>query len=158
MTAGPIVARELRVAARNKLTYRGRMTTALIASFFVSWGMFAFNRLGFRAFGVGLFPLVTQFVYIWCLIAGLSSTVECLSSEKREGTLGFLFLTDLTGWDIVHDTAHGATVHTSGRVLRDHGARVIALGADPDGLNINDGVGSVGLRLIGFGFVGLLGL
>lgn len=48
----------------------------------------------------------------------------------------------LTGWDIVLDTANGATVHTSSRVLRDHGARVIAIGATPDGLNINAGVGS----------------
>jgi phosphoglucosamine mutase len=48
----------------------------------------------------------------------------------------------LAGWAIVLDTAHGATVHTSGQVLRDHGAWVIAIGADPDGLNINEGVGS----------------
>lgn len=48
----------------------------------------------------------------------------------------------LAGWTIVLDTAHGATVQTSGRVLRDHGAHVISIGADPDGLNINEGVGS----------------
>jgi phosphoglucosamine mutase len=48
----------------------------------------------------------------------------------------------LNGWDIVLDTAHGATVHTSSRVLRDHGARVMTIGAEPDGLNINDRVGS----------------
>ena len=48
----------------------------------------------------------------------------------------------LGGWKIVLDTANGATVHTSGRVLRDFGAEVIALGAEPDGLNINDGCGS----------------
>lgn len=48
----------------------------------------------------------------------------------------------LAGWKIVLDTAHGATVETSGRVLRDFGAEVIAIGAEPDGLNINDGVGS----------------
>jgi phosphoglucosamine mutase len=48
----------------------------------------------------------------------------------------------LTGWDIVLDTANGATVLTSSRVLRDHGARVIAIGASPDGLNINEHVGS----------------
>lgn len=48
----------------------------------------------------------------------------------------------LEGWKIVLDTANGATVHTSGRVLRDLGAQVIAIGADPDGLNINEEVGS----------------
>jgi phosphoglucosamine mutase len=48
----------------------------------------------------------------------------------------------LSGWRVVLDTANGATVHTSGRVLRDFGAEVIAIGADPDGLNINEGVGS----------------
>ena len=48
----------------------------------------------------------------------------------------------LEGWEVVLDTANGATVHTSGTVLRDHQARLIAVGSDPDGLNINDGVGS----------------
>jgi phosphoglucosamine mutase len=48
----------------------------------------------------------------------------------------------LTGWRIVLDTANGATVETSGRVLRQLGGEVIALGAQPDGLNINEGVGS----------------
>lgn len=48
----------------------------------------------------------------------------------------------LTGWKIVLDGGNGATVHTSGKILRDHHAQIIALGAEPDGLNINDGVGS----------------
>jgi len=48
----------------------------------------------------------------------------------------------LAGWQVVLDTANGATVHTSGKVLRDHQAGIIAIGADPDGLNINEGVGS----------------
>ena len=40
-----------------------------------------------------------------CLAAGLSAglffTSDCLSEEKREGTLGLLFLTDLRGYDVV---------------------------------------------------------
>lgn len=48
----------------------------------------------------------------------------------------------LDGWKVVLDTANGATVETSGDFLRDHGAEIIALGAEPDGQNINDGVGS----------------
>ncbi len=39
-----------------------------------------------------------------CLAAGLSAglffTSDCLSEEKREGTLGLLFLTDLRGYDV----------------------------------------------------------
>ena len=48
----------------------------------------------------------------------------------------------LAGWKIALDTANGATVLTSSSVLRDHGADVIQIGADPDGLNINQDVGS----------------
>lgn len=48
----------------------------------------------------------------------------------------------LDGWRVVLDTAHGATVGTSGHVLRELGAEVVALGAEPNGLNINEGVGS----------------
>ncbi len=53
-----------------------------------------------------------------------------------------VFRGHLSGWKIILDTANGATVHTSGFILRDHKAGVITLGAEPDGLNINDGVGS----------------
>ena len=38
---------------------------------------------------------------LFCLFAGRRSSADCLSSEKREGTLGLLFLTDLKGYDIV---------------------------------------------------------
>ncbi len=48
----------------------------------------------------------------------------------------------LAGWKIALDTANGATVHTSSAALRDHGADVVQIGAEPDGLNINHEVGS----------------
>jgi hypothetical protein len=34
-------------------------------------------------------------------LAGITITADCLSQEKREGTLGLLFLTDLKGYDVV---------------------------------------------------------
>jgi len=46
------------------------------------------------------------------------------------------------GMRIVVDAAHGATYHVAPDVFRELGAEVITVGAEPDGLNINDGVGS----------------
>jgi len=49
---------------------------------------------------------------------------------------------DLGGMRIVVDCANGATYQLGPLVLRELGARVEAIGVDPDGTNINDGVGS----------------
>lgn len=48
----------------------------------------------------------------------------------------------LAGWKIVLDTANGATSTTTPPVLRQLGAELVSLGDQPDGLNINAGVGS----------------
>ena len=49
---------------------------------------------------------------------------------------------DLGGMRIAMDCANGATYQLGPLVLRELGARVDAIGVDPNGLNINDGVGS----------------
>ena len=46
------------------------------------------------------------------------------------------------GYKVVVDCAHGATYHIAPDVFEEIGAEVVAIGADPDGLNINDGVGA----------------
>ncbi|NAZ80367.1 phosphoglucosamine mutase [Kineococcus sp. R8] len=51
----------------------------------------------------------------------------------------------LAGLHVVVDCAHGAASAIAPRVLAEAGARVTALAAEPDGLNINDGVGSTHL-------------
>jgi phosphoglucosamine mutase len=51
----------------------------------------------------------------------------------------------LDGVHVVLDCAHGAAAGVSPQVFTDAGARVTVIGADPDGLNINDGVGSTHL-------------
>jgi phosphoglucosamine mutase len=52
----------------------------------------------------------------------------------------------LDGLKIVLDCANGAAAGVSPEVFTDAGAEVIVIGNDPDGLNINDGVGSTHLE------------
>ena len=49
---------------------------------------------------------------------------------------------DLRGMKIVVDSAHGATYHIARHVFHELGADVIAIGAQPDGKNINHGYGA----------------
>ncbi|CAK9883719.1 MAG: Phosphoglucosamine mutase [Candidatus Erwinia impunctatus] len=48
----------------------------------------------------------------------------------------------LSGLKIVVDCANGATYHIAPNVLRELGANVIAIGVQPDGMNINKGCGA----------------
>jgi len=49
---------------------------------------------------------------------------------------------DLKGWKIVIDCAHGAGYHVAPPVFHELGAEMVTIGAEPDGLNINAGVGA----------------
>ena len=49
---------------------------------------------------------------------------------------------DLRGMKIVVDCAHGAAYHIAPKVFHELGAEVHAIGAEPNGLNINDQVGA----------------
>jgi len=51
----------------------------------------------------------------------------------------------LGGLRVVADCAHGAAYQIAPRALRRAGAEVITIGAEPDGLNINEGCGSTAL-------------
>jgi len=48
----------------------------------------------------------------------------------------------LEGLSVVLDCAHGATYQVAPYVFRELGADVVSIGVQPDGLNINEGVGS----------------
>jgi phosphoglucosamine mutase len=52
----------------------------------------------------------------------------------------------LAGLKVVLDCAHGAAHEAGPRALRQAGAEVVVIGAEPDGLNINDGCGSTHLE------------
>ena len=104
MTFLPIVGRELRVAARKRSTFWVRVTVAIVALVigggFLAMTMFRFG-FGTASLGKGLFATLTWLSLAAVLSAGLFFTSDCLSEEKRDGTIGLLFLTDLTGYDVV---------------------------------------------------------
>ncbi|MFP3988495.1 phosphoglucosamine mutase [Streptomyces sp. E11-3] len=54
----------------------------------------------------------------------------------------------LDGLKIVLDEAHGAAARVSPEAFARAGAEVVTIGAEPDGLNINDGCGSTHLGLL----------
>jgi ABC-type transport system involved in cytochrome c biogenesis permease component len=95
----PVMMRELRTLSRHKSTFHIRVLSAallLTVSFFVSLDLNSASDSGGQLFAV-LHPFI--FYTIWLLVPLL--VADCLSIEKREGTLGLLFLTPLTGIQIV---------------------------------------------------------
>jgi ABC-type transport system involved in multi-copper enzyme maturation permease subunit len=99
MTFLPIVARELGVASRRRATFWTRLIFAGMA---VVIAMFAFILYWVRpGVGAGVFVTLGGMGFAFCALAGVFLTADCLSEEKREGTLGLLFLTDLRGYDII---------------------------------------------------------
>ena len=55
---------------------------------------------------------------------------------------------DLRGLRIVVDCAHGAAYQVAGPVLHELGADVVAIGAQPDGVNINHDCGATHSALL----------
>ena len=101
MTVLPIVERGLRVAARQRATYWGRGGVAL-GAICVGTIVFALTYdLPPAKTGRHIFEWLAGILLAYCLAYGRLATADCLSQEKREGTLGLLFLTDLKGYDVV---------------------------------------------------------
>ena len=88
----------------------------------------------------------------------LDEPVVCVTSERLgkafrvEAAAGryiefckstFPFALDLKGLKVVVDCANGAAYHTAPHVFHELGAEVVSIGTDPNGVNINDGVGAV---------------
>src|SRR5689334_15434691 len=95
----PVAAREVREASRQTRTYMWRAATAAVAlaiMAFISWA----SRYS-TSQGKDMFVAVSTIAYIYCLVAGVVRTADTIAEEKRNNTLGLLFLTDLKGWDII---------------------------------------------------------
>lgn len=102
MTFLPILDRELRVAAKHRATYSGRVKAggaALGLAFYLVW--VARYAMGPGAAGTFILQSISYVSLGLCLFAGINRTCDAISSEKRADTLGLLFLTHLKGRDIV---------------------------------------------------------
>lgn len=90
----PVIIRELRSASRGSLTYwlRPLGAGAACAAALLEAGLLT---VGTPAQGKDLFAALhlTVFCAIWLLVPLVAA--DCLSRERREGTLGLLFLTPL---------------------------------------------------------------
>src|SRR2546426_9665990 len=101
MTFLPIVERELRVTARRRGTYWNRALSALAAILIFGGALIFEAQTPPKELGKELFNIVSGLFLLSSLAAGVRYTADCLSEEKRDGTLGLLFLTDLRGYDVV---------------------------------------------------------
>src|SRR4051794_30150664 len=97
----PIVERELRIASRKAWTHWLRFAAGLVVM--LLFGIFtgANRSNGSATAGHDTFLGMTMLVLGLCMVSGLFLTADILSEEKREGTLGLLFLTPLKSYDIV---------------------------------------------------------
>jgi hypothetical protein len=98
----PIVGRELLVASRRRETQLIRFVTALTAIVVLAF-IFIVMRDNAAAQDISkiILVVIAGFAFFFCNLAGVRLTADTLSEEKRNGTLGLLFLTNLRGLDVV---------------------------------------------------------
>src|SRR5437660_192707 len=100
MPLSPVAARELLVQARRRSTYGIRLTASLVAGFLMLWVLVAAGApIPTASQGKALFSILSSLAFVYCLFVGPLMTADCLSAEKRDGTLGLILLTDLKGYD-----------------------------------------------------------
>src|SRR5262245_56908539 len=92
-----VAERELRSGARQKGTHRMRWITAVVFFALLAWLMWVFSSLR----SPQVFQIYSTLTFFYCLIIVATHTADCLSSERREGTMGLLFLTNLNAPEIV---------------------------------------------------------
>lgn len=101
MTFLPIVARELRVTSRKAGTYWSRTGVAAVMLTLASWVFLMFQHQATPAQAMARFASLAGATVLVGGLSGIGATADALSSEKRDGTLGLLFLTPLRGYDVV---------------------------------------------------------
>ncbi len=101
MTVLPVIVRELRVRARGRAAYWSRVGVALIGGLLCVQQSIASGPLSMpSAVGRHVFNEMVGFAF-WLSCGACLLAAEAIGSERRQGTLGLLFLTRLRGFDVV---------------------------------------------------------
>jgi len=101
MTFLPIVQRELQSRSRRAATHWSRWGIA-VAGALICFQIFTFEMNRGRGMNVGQITFASLTVMAFFLAASaVLRTADAISFERREGTLGLLFLTNLKGYDVI---------------------------------------------------------
>lgn len=108
----PIVGRELRVTARKRATWWTRLFAALGALVVFGWIWGMESRYANSAqIGRSVFVGLGWLAFVYAAVVGAFTTADCISEEKRDGTLGLLFLTNLKSRDILLGKLAATSLH-----------------------------------------------
>lgn len=117
LNAPPVALRELLVASRRPATRWVRQSTALACTVAVALPLLISSTAGSAMPGDALFAILTGMTAAVVAIASLLFTCDALSAEQRQGTLGLLFLTDLTGFEVVSGKLVAAGLNAAGALI-----------------------------------------
>lgn len=100
----PVIERELRIMSRARSTYFSRIGIGVLG--IIGTMMMAFfdarsPNLGNNNIGLQMFSFLSMVILTFSIFSGIRYTSDCIAAEKRNGTLGLLFLTDLSTMDIL---------------------------------------------------------
>ena len=110
MNCHSVIVRELRRMARRRSTFHHRAIVCAWAmlllggiSVWLDWQMASARPGTFMPppKGTVVFMGLAVLLMLVCAIGGVGLTADCLSEERREGTLDLLFLTPLSGLDLL---------------------------------------------------------
>jgi len=117
MTFLPVAQRELLAASRQRRTFLVRNAAGVLAVAVGFFGLLVDFATGTRSAGAPLFHFLAYTAAVVSAVAGLLVTADAIASERREGTLGFLFLTDLSSFDVLAGKLVAATAGAATALL-----------------------------------------
>ncbi len=107
MTFLPVAQRELLAASRRRATFRVRGAAGILAVVVGFFGLLV--NVGGRNAGAPIFYFLAYLAAFISAVSALVLTADAVAAERREGTLGLLFLTDLSALDVLAGKLVAAT-------------------------------------------------